>query len=254
MVKEVRTVSSSGGQKGTKLQAYDKIPAKPFQDLAFLFSSGAGKYLPRNWERSYEYSKSFASLMRHLQLFVGGESYDLELGSNHLANVAWHCVVLYTFTQMHPEFDDRVNVDKTNIVAGRAPIIDTQYPVTHTDLEKQKRTDGNPEPRFDLVPLAPIARLAELYGSKLAQPVSDTPQVISSYYARLMEHIWLFWGGEDYDANGIHHMIWALHYALSMSDIFYRFPDYDDRFTVELGAQPIGFNSIPEKLHDDHTN
>jgi hypothetical protein len=246
MAKEIRTTSSSGGQKGTKLQAYDKIPANPIKELAQLYSKGAGKYLPRNWERAYEYSKSFASFMRHLQLFMGGENYDLELGSNHLANVAWHCVAIYTFTQTHPEFDDRPTIHKENIIQGRQTIIDTKYPITHSDLESYKRKEGENEPRYDLIPLAPLARLAELYGSDLAHPVANNPHLLSDYYARLMEHSWTFWSGEDYDSNGIHHMIWSLHYVMCMMDLFERYPAYDDRFTPEFGAQPIGFNSMPE--------
>lgn len=250
MAVEIRTVSSSGGVKGTKLQAYDKIPAVPLNELAILYGLGVSKYPSRNWERGYEYSKSFSSLMRHLQLFMSGESYDLELNSNHLANVAWHCITLYTFSEQRPEFDDRV-FSQRNIKPKQRPVfIDSIYPVEHNDIEKNVR-DNQLEPRYDLIPLAPLARLAELYGSGgVAVPVEDRPELFSAYYSRLLEHAWKFWGGTDTDPDGHHHMIWALHYTLSMFDTFKRFPNYDDRFTEQLGAQPIGFNSIPENSEE----
>jgi hypothetical protein len=40
-------------------------------------------------------------------------------------------------------------------------------------------------------------------------------------------------------------MIYALHYALCLNELYYRFPEYDDRFTERYGAQPIGFDSAP---------
>jgi len=106
-VSEVRTTSRTGGQKGTKPQRYDLIPAAPLRTLAELYGRGAEKYEPRNWERGYEWSKSFAALNRHLWQFWSGQDVDDETGLPHLASVAWHAFALLEFMDRHPDFDDR---------------------------------------------------------------------------------------------------------------------------------------------------
>lgn len=115
---EVRTVSSTGGEKGVKLARFDLIPARPMWQVAELFGKGSLKYAARNWERGYEWSKSYGALCRHLNLFWQGEDYDMHkpdcapdcvehTESHHLAAAAFHALALLEFEQTHPEFDDR---------------------------------------------------------------------------------------------------------------------------------------------------
>lgn len=104
---EVRTTSATGGQKGVKTARFDLIPKAPLWLLAELYGRGSLKYEPRNWERGYEWSKSFAALNRHLWLFWSGEDTDPETGLPHLASVAWHAFALQEWAETHPEFDDR---------------------------------------------------------------------------------------------------------------------------------------------------
>lgn len=105
--KEVRSVSATGGEKGTKLERYDLIPDIPLRMLARHYGIGAQKYAERNWERGYEWSKSFAALNRHLWSFWGGEDIDAETSMPHMIAVAWHALALVEFCITHPEFDDR---------------------------------------------------------------------------------------------------------------------------------------------------
>lgn len=104
---EVRTTSTTGGQKGAKLARYDLIPAGPLHTLAELYGKGAEKYEDRNWERGYAWSLSFAALNRHLWLFWQGVNIDDETGLPHLAAVVFHAFALMEFANTHPEFDDR---------------------------------------------------------------------------------------------------------------------------------------------------
>lgn len=104
---EIRSVSSTGGEKGVKVFRYDLIPAHPLKMLAKLYGIGSAKYSERNWERGYEWSKSFAALNRHLWAWWGGERYDPETNIPHLTCVAWHAFALSEFSIAHPEFDDR---------------------------------------------------------------------------------------------------------------------------------------------------
>lgn len=104
---EVRTTSSTGGQKGTKPERYDLIPVEALDIMARLYANGAEKYEAHNWRKGYEWSKSYASLMRHATSFWKGEDIDEEMGLPHLAGVAFHAFALMVFMIEHPEFDDR---------------------------------------------------------------------------------------------------------------------------------------------------
>jgi hypothetical protein len=107
LAQEIRSVSSTGAEKGTKLERFDLIPDIPLRMLARHYGVGAQKYAERNWELGYEWSKSFAALNRHLWAFWGGEDIDAETSMPHMIAVAWHALALVEFSITHPEFDDR---------------------------------------------------------------------------------------------------------------------------------------------------
>lgn len=107
---EVRTTSATGGQKGVKPQRFDLIPVVPLTILAELYGFGAMKYADRNWEKGYEWSKSYAALQRHATAWWGGEDFDPESGLSHMASVAWHAFALLEFMsrpQQYGQYDDR---------------------------------------------------------------------------------------------------------------------------------------------------
>lgn len=104
---EVRTVSSTGGEKGVKPERFDLIPAEALTALARHYGAGALKYDDNQWRRGYEWSKSYAALQRHLTAWWAGEDIDEETGSSHMAAAAWHTFTLLTFISEHPEHDDR---------------------------------------------------------------------------------------------------------------------------------------------------
>lgn len=121
---EVRSTSSTGGQKGVKSERFDLIPPGPLTELARLYGRGALKYDDHNWMRGYEWSKSYAAMQRHANLFWGGEDLDVcepdcppdclnHTGLPHLAAVAWHAFALLEFTKRHPEFDNRPKPKET---------------------------------------------------------------------------------------------------------------------------------------------
>jgi hypothetical protein len=107
MSSEVRTVSETGGEKGVKDERYDLLPVTPLDIVARHYGVGARKYSDRNWEKGYEWSKSFAAMQRHMWAFWGGEDIDPENGSPHLAAVVFHAFALLEFADTHPEYDDR---------------------------------------------------------------------------------------------------------------------------------------------------
>lgn len=104
---ETRTVSASGGEKGVKPARYDLIPVGPLRTVAEHYGVGAKKYADRNWEKGYEWNKSYAAMQRHANQFWGGEDIDEDTGSPHLAAVVFHALALLEFANTHPEYDDR---------------------------------------------------------------------------------------------------------------------------------------------------
>ena len=111
---EVRTTSSTGGEKGMKPERYSLIPVPALDIMARLYGFGAEKYAAHNWRKGYEWSKSFDSLFRHATAALNGEDIDPETGLPHLAGAAFHCFTLMVFMQEHPEFDDRWKKDSKN--------------------------------------------------------------------------------------------------------------------------------------------
>ena len=111
---EVRTTSSTGGEKGVKPERYSLIPVPALDIMAKLYGFGAEKYAAHNWRKGYEWSKSFDSLFRHATAALNGEDIDPETGLPHLAGAAFHCFTLMVFMQEHPEFDDRFKKDSKN--------------------------------------------------------------------------------------------------------------------------------------------
>jgi hypothetical protein len=138
MSAETRTTSSTGGQKGVKIERFDLIPVGPLTALAAHFGRGALKYDDNQWRKGYEWSKSYQAKQRHDNLFWAGFDYDVcendpegcahvdqhgepfegsktengsscynHTGSHHLDASNWHGFVLREFTIAHPEHDDR---------------------------------------------------------------------------------------------------------------------------------------------------
>lgn len=105
---EVRLTNElTGGQKGDKPARYDLIPVRPLEQLARLYGRGAAKYAPRNWEKGYVWSLSYAACQRHLNAFWGGEDNDTETGCPHLASAIFHCMAMMEWGVTHPDLDDR---------------------------------------------------------------------------------------------------------------------------------------------------
>lgn len=107
MSEEVRSVSATGGEKGVKVERYDLLPVEALRQVAAHYGRGAEKYADNQWRKGYEWGKSYAALQRHANAFWGGEDFDPETGSHHMAAVAWHALTLLTFYDEYPEYDDR---------------------------------------------------------------------------------------------------------------------------------------------------
>lgn len=141
---EERTTSSTGGQKGVKLQRFDLIPVGALTRLAEHFGKGARKYDDHQWRKGYEWSKGYSAAIRHWTEFWAGYDYDVcsndpegcsfvtadgeeyipterdtcynHTGSHHLDAAMWHAMTLREMVETHPEHDDRYQLRPRNTV------------------------------------------------------------------------------------------------------------------------------------------
>jgi hypothetical protein len=86
---------------------FDLIPPRVMQELAEVYTMGAEKYEPRNWELGIEYSRLYSAVQRHLHCYWTGQNLDEESGLPHLAHAMWGIAALLEFERTHPEMDDR---------------------------------------------------------------------------------------------------------------------------------------------------
>ena len=86
---------------------FDLIPPWALEMLAAVFTTGAMKYLDRNWEKGMRWGRIFAALNRHLWAFWRGETVDPEDGISHMIHAAWCCIVLYEYWLHKIGQDDR---------------------------------------------------------------------------------------------------------------------------------------------------
>lgn len=100
------------------------IPPEHIEQLGKVFSHGAKKYNDWNWMKGFPWLQPFASAMRHMLAWAGGEDHDDESGLHHLAHAAWNCLAITYFHQHAIGHDDRPRrgvtrpTKKTAYVAG----------------------------------------------------------------------------------------------------------------------------------------
>lgn len=97
---------------------YDLLEPFAIKELVKVFSKGAEKYPPRNWEKGMSWHKVLASLKRHIAAFELGEDFDEETGCYHIAHAAWNALALVSYYKIAPQFDDRRHNYLSNLKIG----------------------------------------------------------------------------------------------------------------------------------------
>ena len=94
----------------------DLIDPSTVKALAEILTIGAEKYDEHNWKKGDNWSVPYASLMRHLMAFWGGENLDPESSKNHLKHALANISFLLYYYENYPELDNRykVNIEKTD--------------------------------------------------------------------------------------------------------------------------------------------
>lgn len=97
---------------------YDLLEPHAIEELAKVFTIGAEKYAPRNWEKGMPWSKVVASLKRHIAEFEKGEDYDKETQLFHMAHAAWNAMALVSYYKLAPQHDDRPSKLRKHVRIG----------------------------------------------------------------------------------------------------------------------------------------
>jgi hypothetical protein len=94
---------------------FDLIPVLPMVEVAKVFSMGAKKYGDWNWLKGLQWMRCYGAIMRHLSMWVLGETNDRESGINHLAHAVVNLLFLLEYQQIHPEMDNRPVKQNLNV-------------------------------------------------------------------------------------------------------------------------------------------
>jgi Domain of unknown function (DUF5664) len=75
--------------------------------IAKVMQFGAQKYAAHNWRKGFDWSRSLAAALRHINAFNDGEDTDPESGLSHMAHAACNLMFLIEFEKTHKHLDDR---------------------------------------------------------------------------------------------------------------------------------------------------
>ena len=80
---------------------YDLLPPVSLLEIVNAFTHGACKYADNNWWLCTEPQRYIAPLLRHIERYRAGESYDLESGCHHLSSAVFCAMVLMEIEMRH---------------------------------------------------------------------------------------------------------------------------------------------------------
>lgn len=86
---------------------WDLLPWDVLKEIAEVYTKGAEKYAPRNWEKGMPWSKCWRPLLSHFYQWMMKKDRDEELGTYHMAMVAWNAMALMAYELRKVGTDDR---------------------------------------------------------------------------------------------------------------------------------------------------
>lgn len=76
----------------------DLLPWPELKEIAKVYTAGAKKYGPNNWQNlSDGYERYKGAMLRHLAEVEMGNTIDDETGCMHCAQVAWNAIAMLHF-------------------------------------------------------------------------------------------------------------------------------------------------------------
>lgn len=140
--------ASSGGIKHDQNKPdLSMISWELVSEIAKVRMFGAKKYARDNWKKGFKVTRSCAAALRHIFLFLSGETLDPESGLSHLAHAC--CALEHAIYDMikHPENDDREAAPKPVVFIPAGPDIAVTHqagtlewhPPTASSIAAEKR-------------------------------------------------------------------------------------------------------------------
>jgi len=84
------------------------IPAEAIHGMAVVFAYGARKYSAHNWcADGVTYGRYYGALLRHLNSWWSGETWDAETGESHLDHALCCLAILKALQSRNLGVDDR---------------------------------------------------------------------------------------------------------------------------------------------------
>jgi len=77
------------------------------EKIAQVMTYGKQKYGRDNWRGGIVYSRLLAAVLRHINAYRKGETYDPETGLSHLSHASCGLMMLLEFEETRPDLDDR---------------------------------------------------------------------------------------------------------------------------------------------------
>lgn len=85
----------------------DLLSPYALEKIAQVMTYGKQKYGANNWRGGIVYSRLLAAVMRHINSYRKGETYDPETGLSHLSHASCGLMMLLEFEETRPDLDDR---------------------------------------------------------------------------------------------------------------------------------------------------
>lgn len=91
----------------------DLLSPHALEKIAQVMTYGKQKYGANNWRGGIVYSRLLAAVLRHINSYRKGETYDPETGLSHLSHASCGLMMLLEFEDTRPDLDDRFLKGKT---------------------------------------------------------------------------------------------------------------------------------------------
>lgn len=85
----------------------DLLSPYALEKIAQVMTYGKQKYGRDNWRGGIVYSRLLAAVMRHINAYRKGETFDPETGLSHLSHASCGLMMLLEFEETRPDLDDR---------------------------------------------------------------------------------------------------------------------------------------------------
>lgn len=85
----------------------DLLSPYALEKVAAVMTYGKTKYGRDNWRGGIVFSRLLAAVMRHINAYRKGETFDPETGLSHLSHASCGLMMLLEFEETRPELDDR---------------------------------------------------------------------------------------------------------------------------------------------------